>query len=104
MAETPQNALVGLRRLAFDRCNDAVRLLRRMDTLTDREIARLNLSVVSEIRRHKDGTLEIKFCDRLKALELLASYTAAREGPNAASSFYAALESAARAVRDADEV
>ncbi len=104
MTDTPRDALEGLARLAFERCNDAVRLMCRMDSLTDKEIARLNLSAVSEIKRHKDGTLEIRFCDRLKALELLASYTSAREISSSASSFYAALESAARSVCDADAV
>jgi hypothetical protein len=95
-------ALAGLKKLAFEPVNDAVRLMCRLETLTDREIAKLSLLAVSEIKRLKDGALEIKFFDRLKAFELLAEYTASAEDASAASSFYGALESAAKAARDAD--
>jgi hypothetical protein len=97
-------ALSGLRRLALEPVNDAVRLMARMETMTDREIAGLNLLAVSEIRRLKDGALEMKFFDKLKAFELLASYTAKPEANAAASSFYEALESAAKTVCGADAV
>jgi hypothetical protein len=101
---TENTALSGLARLAFEPVNDAVRLMARMETMTDREIAKLNLLAVSEIRRLKDGALEMKFFDRLKAFELLASYTARPEGSASATSFYAALENAAKTVCDADAV
>jgi hypothetical protein len=101
---TENAALGGLRRLAFEPVNDAVRLMARIDVMTDREIAKLNLLAVSEIRRLKDGALEMKFFDRLKALELLASCAARPEANDAASSFYEALENTAKTVCDADAV
>jgi hypothetical protein len=97
-------ALAGLRRLALEPVNDAVRLMARMETMTDREIMKLNLSAVSELRRLKDGALEIKFFDRLKAFELLASYTVKPDANATASSFYAALENTAKTVCCADAV
>ena len=99
-----REALSGLKKLAQAPANDAVRLMARMGELSDTQIARLNLSAVSEIRRLKDGALEMKFFDRLKAFELLMASTAQPEGSAAASSFYAALESAAKTVCDADAV
>jgi hypothetical protein len=103
-SKTESAALDGLRRLAFGPVNDAVRLMARMEAMPESEIAGLDLLAVSEIRRLKDGALEMKFFDRLKAFELLASYTVKPEENAAANSFYAALENAAKTVCDADAV
>ena len=51
--------------------NDAVRLLYH-DEMSDREIREMNLSGVAEIKRTKDKSVEIKFFDRIKALDKLA--------------------------------
>ncbi len=72
--------------------------------MTDLQLVRLNLSAVSEIRQLKDGVLEMKFFDRLKAYELLMAHTEKPEEGAGAGSFYAALENAAKAVSDADAV
>ena len=63
-------AQLGYRRLAFGGVADAVSLLYR-DCPTAEELDRMDLFRVSEIRKPKDGMLEIKFFDRLKALEKL---------------------------------
>lgn len=97
-------AIDGLSRIAFGRINDAVRLLavaREMDDNSD--ISQLDLFGVSEIKQNKDGGLDIKFYDRLKALELLLA-AEKRDEPLTASSFFGALESAAKSACDADEV
>lgn len=106
--ETPLQAreclpLDGLRRLAFGAVNDAVRLLAGIGEIDDRSIANFDLFCVSEIRQTKEGCLEIKFYDRIKALELLAR-SGGQDENSTASSFYAALESAAKSACDADEV
>ncbi|MDR2932247.1 MAG: terminase small subunit [Oscillospiraceae bacterium] len=93
--ETGQ-ALRGLRRIAFGMGNDALRLLGNEEALTQDDIALLDLFGISEIKKPKGGGLEVKFYDRLKALEMLLTWgdkgMTAREG-----GIYEALErSAAR--------
>lgn len=61
--------LRGLRRLAFGRTNDALELLK--DDPGDVDPQALDLYNVSEIKRVKGGGVEIKFFDRLEALERL---------------------------------
>ena len=56
-----------LAELAFGRANDCVKL-----ALEDApDVAALELSLLSEIKRNEKGTVEIRLVDRLKALELL---------------------------------
>lgn len=97
------DALDGLRRLAFGPVNDAVRLLVQIHELDSGIIQALDLFQVSEIKQNKEGMLEIKFYDRLKALELLAAYCRQDDTPGA-SSFYGALESAAKSACDAGAI
>lgn len=87
-------ALAGLRRLAFGRINDALALLsdEQGEILTDR----LDLFNVSEIKRPKGGGVEIKFFDRLEALERLAELEDRAAGANSADSFFSALQKNAK--------
>ena len=57
-----------LERLAFYRPNDGIRIALEEGDL---DVRRLRLEGVSEFRRHANGTVEVKFFDRLKALTLL---------------------------------
>lgn len=58
-----------LAELAFGKANDCVRL-----ALEDEpELGRLDLSLLSEVKRNDKGTVEIKLIDRLRALEQLAA-------------------------------
>ena len=64
-----------LAELAFGRANDCVRL-----ALEDApQLDKLDLSLLSEIKRNEKGTVEIRLIDRLKALEQLAQ-AAGQEG------------------------
>ena len=57
-----------LAELAFGKANDCVRL-----ALEDEpQVSKLDLSLLSEIKRNEKGTVEIKLIDRLKAMEQLA--------------------------------
>ena len=57
-----------LAELAFGKANDCVRL-----ALEDQpELGKLDLSLLSEVKRNDKGTVEIKLIDRLRALEQLA--------------------------------
>lgn len=92
----------GLYRLAFGSVADALRLMLCEDTLTAQEIEQLDLFNVSEIKRPKGGGMEIKFFDRLKALEKLAQLTGGSE--NAESSFFKALSEGAKLLSEEDVV
>ncbi len=82
-------------RLAGARVNDAVRLA----FLEEGELGgldRLDLTALSEFKRGSNGTVELKFIDRLAALEWLAE----RSGDDPrAKELFLELESGARALR-----
>ena len=61
----------GLRRIAFGSVADAVKLALNADEIGD--VENLDLFSVQEIKFAKNGGIEIKFYDRIKALEALAS-------------------------------
>lgn len=57
-----------LAELAFGKANDCVRLALEEHP----QLGRLDLSLLSEVKRNEKGTVEIKLIDRLRALEQLA--------------------------------
>ena len=57
-----------LAELAFGKAHDCVRLALEDDP----NLGRLDLSLLSEVKRNDKGTVEIKLIDRLRALEQLA--------------------------------
>ena len=65
----PAELLCGYRKLAFGSGADALKLL--FGSVPPDAFDTLDLFNVAEIKRPKDGALEIKFFDRLKALEHL---------------------------------
>lgn len=74
-----------LRKMAFGKPNDCVKLA----LCEDVEIEKLDLSMLTEIKRSEKGTVEIKLLDRTKVLEQLASL--AEEGDDGAERFLQAL-------------
>ena len=58
-----------LAELAFGKANDCVRLALEDDP----QLGKLDLSLLSEVKRNDKGTVEIKLIDRLRALEQLAA-------------------------------
>ncbi len=91
----------GLRRLAFGSVADALKLMLCEDIMTAEEIEKLDLFNVSDIKRPKGGGLEIKFFDRLKALERLEKIGSGEE--NTQSSFVQALSEGAKLLSQGDE-
>lgn len=87
----------GFEQLAFGSVTDAVRLLFEED-LTKASLDGMNLFNVAEIKRLKGGGMEIKFADRLKALQCLEQLNLAEE--NDGIDFYRALENSAAALRE----
>lgn len=90
----------GYYRLAFGCISDAVRLL-FTEELTEKDIGQMNLFNVSEIKRKKGGDIEIKFFDRLKALDRLAEITA-QQSDGGEGSIFSAIEKGARALEGED--
>lgn len=92
-------------RLAFGRANDAVKLV-FLDPDNRELIDKLDLSMVSEVKRGANGAVEVKLLNRIVLLELLASLTepqAVRN--NEAESFFTAMDkAAARMGAGGDEV
>ena len=75
-----------LAELAFGKANDCVRLALEDDPSLDK----LDLSLLSEVKRNDKGTVEIKLIDRLRALEQLA--LVAEEEKTNLESFLLALQ------------
>ena len=92
----------GYRRLAFGSVADAVRLILSDELPCESELEKLDLTMVSDIKCPKGGGLEVKFFDRLKALDRLCELSnaaSAGESPD----FLTALERSARALRGGDD-
>lgn len=85
-----QLAKAGFKRLAFGSISDAIRLLDGERQNLDG----LDLFMVSDIKIPKGGGMEIKFFDRQKALESLASMESIDTGKESLT-FYQALEKSA---------
>ncbi len=62
--------------LAFGRANDCVRLVLEEGT----DAKKLDLSLLSEVRRSDKGAVEVRLMDRLKVLELLAGMVGTETG------------------------
>lgn len=88
-----EEALTGLRRIAFGSVADAVNLAVNFGEPTDTHS--LDLFSVSEIKYTAGKGVEIKFYDRLKALEKLAEIERLSENTGALS-IYEAIEKSAR--------
>ncbi|MGN1123125.1 MAG: terminase small subunit [Eubacterium sp.] len=95
---TEKEVCEGLRHLAFGEITDAVKLLYESEENIINALPSLDLFNVSEIKRPKGGGMEIKFFDRIKALEKLREMAQA-ESNSTEGSFYEALEKGALGAR-----
>lgn len=89
-------ATVGYKRLAFGNIADAISLL-YMEECDLEKLKNMDLFSISEIKCPRDGAMEIKFFDRLKALEKLEDSTPENSRP---LPFYEALNKGAKAVSE----
>lgn len=76
-----------LAELAFGRANDCIKLVMSTDPPMDK----LDLSLLSEVKRSEKGAVEVRLIDRLRALEQLAAL--AQENGSDLESFLSALQS-----------
>ena len=84
--------------------SDAVSLL-FLDSPTKEQLQKMDLLLVSEIKKPKDGALEIKFFDRFKALEKLTQENDSKS--ESGNSLYEALRLGAQNIsllRENDEL
>lgn len=63
-------ATSGYQRLAFGNISDAIKLL-FAENISSHQLENMDLFNIAEIKKPKDGAMEIKFFDRLRALEKL---------------------------------
>ena len=91
LSDDPYLINAGLERLSFGSVNDAVSLVFAEDTPTPKKIESLDLFNVSDIKRDKNGGVEIKFFDRQKALEKLWEMKNTAGVTSSAESFLDAL-------------
>ena len=95
---TQKDIAIGYQRLAFGCISDAICLL-FSDEVSPEEIEKMDLFNISEIKRKKGGDIEIKFFDRLKALEKLEDIWSTHRDDEE-NSLYSAIEKGARALRN----
>ncbi|MBE6775893.1 MAG: terminase small subunit [Ruminococcaceae bacterium] len=93
-----KDIISGYYRLAFGCYADAVSLLFK-EEITDEQLRQMDLYNISDIKRKKGGDIEIRFFDRLKALEHLQQLACEEEADSAATLF-SAIEKGAAALRD----
>jgi len=89
--------VAGLRRLAFGSIADVIRLI-RSESEADMNIDELDLSMVTELKFPKSGGVEVKFCDRLKALQLLGEIS--EDESDSDGGFFEALDRSAASVAE----
>lgn len=94
-----KKVMEGFERLAFGTITDAIQLL-FCEELDIRTLNKLDLFQISELKRPKGGGIEIKFYDRLKALQCLQEMNEYEQGDQ--SSFYQALEQGVQTFEDGD--
>ena len=87
-----EDVLRRLAQLAFGQANDGVRLALQG---REAEVENLDLSAVAEIRVTDKGGMEIKFVDRVKALETLCGLLESSGGGQGAEELYRVLAAAA---------
>ena len=83
-------AEIGYERLAFGEIADCIKLIFTKD-IENCQIDKMNLFNISEIKRLKDGTIEVKFFDRMKALEKIEQIES-NKSESEVLPFYSALE------------
>ncbi len=96
-----EEIVAGLRRLAFGCISDSIKLAFSENIDCD-GLEKLDLFGISEIKVNRGKGVEIKFFDRIKALERLSEIIGS-EKESSASGFFDAIEKGARALGKARE-
>lgn len=91
-----EKILEGYEKIAFGSIKDPIRLL-FCDDLNSRTLNKMDLFSISEIKRPKGGGIEIKFFDRIKALQCMENFAMENK---LGGGFYEALE---RSITEAED-
>ncbi len=91
-------ATTGYERLAFGNISDCIKLL-FLENFNPNDLEKMDLFNIAEIKKPKDGAMEIKFFDRLRALEKLEQIDMEQKGDK--EPFYHALEQGIKKFGDA---
>jgi hypothetical protein len=100
-----KNVLDRLGEMAFGASNDVMKLVFTGDKESEPNCDDLDLTLLSEIKRSSNGTVEVKLIDRLKVIELLLrelDEPKRTEPDQGAEALYLAMDRAARGGSDAD--
>lgn len=89
-------ACSGYEKLAFGTISDAIKLV-YSDNVNLETVCKMDLFNIAEIKKPRDGSLEIKFFDRFKALEKLQQLDFCESQPN--MSFYDAIENGLKSMK-----
>lgn len=92
------DVIAGFQRLAFGSVADPIRLMFHQPDHPPLDLDRLDLFTISKIKRHKDGSLEMEFVDRFKALVELAHIAEQNTDQSEVGSIFRALETSAKAM------
>lgn len=87
-----EDVIEALKKIAFGRVNRDVELT-YLSEPTAQLIRKMDLSAVAEFKRNANGTVEVKFVDRVKALSALYEMLGTGDA-NEAAEFLEALEQA----------
>ena len=94
-------ATTGYERLAFGSIADCIKLL-FSENLSPKELEHMDLFNISEIKKPREGAMEIKFFDRLRALEKLEEIES--EQKNDKEPFYTALEKGIQKLKKSSDI
>ena len=94
-----QEILDGYRRIAFGEVKDPVRLL-FCEELSPQLLRKMDLFNVAEVKRPKGGGMEIRFFDRIRALQCMQELGGEQRDDGG---FFRALEQGAQALTQATE-
>lgn len=93
-----EKAIIGLERLAFGSITDVVKLAFAEKLEDIKNIAEMDLYNISEIKRVKGGGFEIKFFDRIKALEKIGEMSQIIDETTGIEGLYEAIKEGAQAI------
>ena len=99
MGITQEDNEKGYQKIAFGGIADAVKLL-FIEELKPGSVKKLDLFTVAEIKKPKGGGMEIKFFDRIKALQCLENMARKDSAPE---SFSDAILKGAEAIENSEE-
>lgn len=91
-----EEIICGLKRLAFGSVADCLKLI-LCDTQENFDTEKMDFFNIAEIKKPKGGGLEIKFFDRLKALEKLSQICESNDD-DSSMPFYEAIRKSAKAL------